>query len=150
LAGALVGVVPNGASAVGARAPCCATAFLTNVGSRTVSTIDVKTRTKNPTDITVGSSPFGGGVHAVSPLTGSDNAPEGPRTLMHTFYGQGTDAEPLGQHARQVRPEHHRVFDTLPSSLDRHRWRSAAPTRGVLMDDGLPETLCRLISETWQ
>jgi YVTN family beta-propeller protein len=35
------------------------TAFVPNFASNTVSTIDVKTRTKNPTDITVGSSPFG-------------------------------------------------------------------------------------------
>ena len=59
LAGALVGVVPDGVSAVGERARCRATAFVPNSLSDTVSTIDVKTRTKNPTDITVGSSPFG-------------------------------------------------------------------------------------------
>ena len=57
LAGALVGVVPDGVSAVPARTPCRATAFVTNTGSGTVSTIDVKTRTKHPTDITVGSRP---------------------------------------------------------------------------------------------
>jgi YVTN family beta-propeller protein len=33
------------------------TAFVTNNVSGTVSTIDVKTRTKNPTDIPVGSLP---------------------------------------------------------------------------------------------
>jgi YVTN family beta-propeller protein len=56
LAGVLV--VPGGASAVAARARCRATAFVPNNGSGTVSTIDVKTRTKNPTDITVGSFPL--------------------------------------------------------------------------------------------
>ena len=35
------------------------TAFVTNDGSGTVSTIDVKTRTKHPTDITVGTDPDG-------------------------------------------------------------------------------------------
>ncbi len=35
------------------------TAFVTNGASGTVSTIDVKTRTKNPTDIAVGSGPAG-------------------------------------------------------------------------------------------
>jgi YVTN family beta-propeller protein len=62
--GALVGMVPAGVSAVTARARCRAIALVTNSGSGTVSTIDVKTRTKNPTDITVGESP--GGV-AVTP-----------------------------------------------------------------------------------
>jgi hypothetical protein len=41
LAGALVGVVPDGVSAVEARKECHATAFVTNSGSDTVSTIDV-------------------------------------------------------------------------------------------------------------
>jgi large repetitive protein len=59
LAGALVGVVPGGVSAVAARARCRATAFVTNAGSGTVSTIDVNTRTKNPTDISVGPLPAG-------------------------------------------------------------------------------------------
>jgi YVTN family beta-propeller protein len=58
LAGALVGVVPDGVSAVAALR-CRATVFVTNAGNGTVSTIDVKSRTKNPTDITVGSLPFG-------------------------------------------------------------------------------------------
>jgi YVTN family beta-propeller protein len=35
------------------------TAFVTNGAIGTVSTIDVKTRTKNPTDIPVGSGPLG-------------------------------------------------------------------------------------------
>jgi YVTN family beta-propeller protein len=34
------------------------TAFVTNFASNTVPTIDVKTRTKNPTDITVGPNPI--------------------------------------------------------------------------------------------
>jgi YVTN family beta-propeller protein len=55
LAGALVGVVPYGVSAVAGRARCRATAFVANASSGTVSTIDVKTRTKHPTDITTGS-----------------------------------------------------------------------------------------------
>src|SRR5262245_53449069 len=59
LAGALVGVVPTGASTVVARARCRATALVTNSGSGTVSTIDTKTRTKSPADITVGSAPSG-------------------------------------------------------------------------------------------
>jgi YVTN family beta-propeller protein len=59
LAGALVGVVPDGASAVAARARCRASAFVTNSASNSVSTIGVKTRKKNPTDIPVGSVPLG-------------------------------------------------------------------------------------------
>jgi len=59
LAGALLGVVPNGASAVAARARCRETAFVTNGGSGTVSTIDAQNRTKDPADITVGPQPAG-------------------------------------------------------------------------------------------
>jgi YVTN family beta-propeller protein len=59
LAGALVGVVPDGVSAVPARSRCRPTAFVTNHVSGTVSTIDVKTRSKHPSDITVGSFPSG-------------------------------------------------------------------------------------------
>jgi YVTN family beta-propeller protein len=58
LAGALVGVVPSGVSAVAGRARCRANAFVANSNSGTVSTIDVKTRTKHPTDITVGTQPI--------------------------------------------------------------------------------------------
>jgi YVTN family beta-propeller protein len=36
-----------------------ATTFITNTYGDTVSTIDVKTRTKHPTDITVGTGPIG-------------------------------------------------------------------------------------------
>jgi YVTN family beta-propeller protein len=57
LASALVGVVPGGVAAVAARGRCRATAFVVNIASDTVSTIDVKTRTKNPTDIPVGVNP---------------------------------------------------------------------------------------------
>jgi YVTN family beta-propeller protein len=64
LAGALVGAVPDGVSGVAARVRCRATAFVANNGSGTVSTIDVKTRTKHASDITDGSVP--GGV-AVTP-----------------------------------------------------------------------------------
>jgi YVTN family beta-propeller protein len=59
LAGALVGVVPDGVSAVAARSRCRPTAFVTNRESDTVSTIDVKSRAKNPTDIPVGTIPYG-------------------------------------------------------------------------------------------
>jgi len=59
LAGALVGVVPDGLAATPARAGCRPTAFVANQGSGTVSTIDVKTRTTNPDDVIVGSNPFG-------------------------------------------------------------------------------------------
>jgi YVTN family beta-propeller protein len=58
LAGALVGVVPDGVSAAATRARCRATAFVTNGQSASVSTIDVKTRTKHPDNITVGPAPF--------------------------------------------------------------------------------------------
>jgi YVTN family beta-propeller protein len=59
LTGALVGVVPDGMSAVAARARCRATAFVVNGASGSVSTIDVKTQTKDPTDISVGTLPVG-------------------------------------------------------------------------------------------
>jgi YVTN family beta-propeller protein len=64
LAGALVGVVPDGLSAVAGRGRCRATAFVTNAGSDSVSTIDVKTRDQAPTDIEVGEAP---GVLAITP-----------------------------------------------------------------------------------
>jgi YVTN family beta-propeller protein len=59
LTGALVGVVPNGVSAVPARKVCRSTAFVTNGVSGTVSTIEEKARTTSPTAIAVGSSPQG-------------------------------------------------------------------------------------------
>jgi YVTN family beta-propeller protein len=59
LAGALVGVVPDGVSAVAARSRCRATAFVAVGSSSTVSTIDVKTRTEHPTGIAVGTTPVG-------------------------------------------------------------------------------------------
>jgi YVTN family beta-propeller protein len=62
LAGALV--VPDGLSAVAGRGRCRATAFVTNAGSDSVSTIDVKTRDQAPTDIEVGEAP---GVLAITP-----------------------------------------------------------------------------------
>src|SRR5262249_32072489 len=58
LAGALVGAVPDGASAAPTRSRCRATVFVTNPPSGTVSAIDVKTRTKTPDDITVGAFPL--------------------------------------------------------------------------------------------
>jgi YVTN family beta-propeller protein len=59
LAVALVGLGQARLSSVPARRQCRATAFVTNALSGTVSTIDVKTRTKHPTDVSVGSFPFG-------------------------------------------------------------------------------------------
>jgi YVTN family beta-propeller protein len=59
LAGALVGVVPDGVSAVAGRARCRPTAVVANNESGTVSTIDVKTGRKNPADIVVGPLPAG-------------------------------------------------------------------------------------------
>jgi YVTN family beta-propeller protein len=56
---ALVGVVPDGVSAVATRNECRATAFVTNLGSGTVSTIDATTRTRDPADIPVGANPKG-------------------------------------------------------------------------------------------
>jgi hypothetical protein len=54
LAGALVGVVPDWVSAAAARKECRSTAFVSRIVG-VVSTIDVKTRIKHPTDIAVGS-----------------------------------------------------------------------------------------------
>src|SRR5262249_60813546 len=63
LAGALMGAVPGEASAVPARSRCRATAFVPhNDQSDAVSTVDVKTGTKNPTDIPVGAQPVGGAI----------------------------------------------------------------------------------------
>src|SRR5687767_749714 len=59
LAGALVGVVPDEVSVAAGRSRCRTTAFVTNLDGGTVSTIDVKTRTKHPTDIAVGGGPVG-------------------------------------------------------------------------------------------
>jgi YVTN family beta-propeller protein len=64
LAGALVGVAPDGVSAVAARSRCRATAFVTNSNSDSVSTIDVETRGKHPDDIPVGATPNDVAVHA--------------------------------------------------------------------------------------
>lgn len=51
----LVGALPvDGVTAIPARERCRATAFVTNTYGDTVSTIDVKTKTKHPTCITVG------------------------------------------------------------------------------------------------
>jgi YVTN family beta-propeller protein len=60
LAGALVGVVSGRVSAVPAPRRCRPTAFVVNGASGTVSTIDVKTRTKDPADISVGGGPLSG------------------------------------------------------------------------------------------
>jgi YVTN family beta-propeller protein len=79
LAGALVGVVPGGVSALAARARCRATVLVPrNDPSDAVSTIDVKTRTKNPADIPVAGIPVGVAV-----------TPDG-KTAFVTNYGDGT------------------------------------------------------------
>src|SRR5262245_14800627 len=57
LAGALVGVAPERVSAVPARARCRPTVLVANGVSGTVSTIDAKTRRKDPNDILVGTQP---------------------------------------------------------------------------------------------
>src|SRR5215207_7427057 len=57
LAGVLM--VPGGASAVPTGSRCRPTAFVVNALSASVSTIDVRTRTKNPADIPVSRDPFG-------------------------------------------------------------------------------------------
>src|SRR5262245_47389893 len=66
LAGALA--VPGGVSAMPERTECRPTAFVSNAMNHTpenvigtVSAIDVKTRTKDPSDITVGFTPHGVG-----------------------------------------------------------------------------------------
>jgi len=59
LAGAMIGVVPDGVPAVAARARCRPTAFVANGLNGSVSTIDVKTRTKSPDDIPVAAAPLG-------------------------------------------------------------------------------------------
>ena len=64
LAGSVVGVVPDGVSAVAAGKKCRPTAFVTEPYSGAVSTIDVKTKTKHPNDIFVG--PGAGGM-AITP-----------------------------------------------------------------------------------
>src|SRR5262245_66268454 len=57
LAGALVGGVPDGVSAVAARGRCATTAFVANRLSDTVSAIDLKTRTKHVA-VSVGAAPL--------------------------------------------------------------------------------------------
>jgi DNA-binding beta-propeller fold protein YncE len=59
LAGALAGVVPSGASVVAGRPRYRQTAFVSNTGGDSVSAIDMKTRTKNPADITAVPAPSG-------------------------------------------------------------------------------------------
>ena len=51
--------VVSGPSPAAGASTNCGTAYVTNPGSGSVSTIDVATRTKNPTDITVGNHPPG-------------------------------------------------------------------------------------------
>jgi hypothetical protein len=56
----LVGALPvDRVTAIPARERCRATAFVTHTYGGTVLTIDVNTRTKHPTDITVGTGPIG-------------------------------------------------------------------------------------------
>jgi YVTN family beta-propeller protein len=78
LAGALVGEVPGGASAVAGRARCRPIAFVTNGIGGSVSTIDVKTRTKDPTDITLEPGVVGVAV-----------TPDG-KTALVTNFGSGS------------------------------------------------------------
>jgi YVTN family beta-propeller protein len=112
LAGALVGVIPDGVSAVAAPSRCRATAFVADGASSTVSTIDVKTRTKNPTDIAVGKTPLGvtitpdgktafvanrdsGTVSTIDVKTRTKNAadiPVGPRPAAVAFTPTGRTA----------------------------------------------------------
>jgi YVTN family beta-propeller protein len=65
-------------SVVAGRARCRATAFVTNALSASVSTIDVKTRTKHPSDIPVGTAP---GRVAVTP---------NGKTAFVSNFGSGT------------------------------------------------------------
>jgi YVTN family beta-propeller protein len=52
----------DGVSATAGGTRCRATAFVTNNASNSVSTIDLQTRTKHPTDIPVGAAPLGLGI----------------------------------------------------------------------------------------
>jgi YVTN family beta-propeller protein len=87
LAGALVGVVPDGVSVVEARGPCRATAFVANLVGGTVSAIDVKTRTKYPTDIPIGQAKTAGAVMPPGPI-GVAITPDG-KTAFVTDGGSG-------------------------------------------------------------
>ena len=79
LAGALVGVAADGVSGMPARKECRSTAFVANTGSGTVSTIDVKSRTKDPTHIPVGSAPVGVAI-----------TPDRKTAFVANFVGSGT------------------------------------------------------------
>ena len=57
--GTLASATTGGASVLSSRARCRSTVFVPNYVSNSVSTIDVKTRKKNPTDIPVGAGPSG-------------------------------------------------------------------------------------------
>jgi YVTN family beta-propeller protein len=92
LAGALVGVVPDGVSAVPARSRCRSTAFVANFGDGTVSTIDVYTRTKHPTDIPVGPLPAGQAV-----------TPDG-KTLFVPNFGSGNSVSTIDVKTRTKHP----------------------------------------------
>jgi YVTN family beta-propeller protein len=102
LAGALAGVVPNWGSAVPARSRCRPTAFVTN-GSGTVSTIDVKARTKDPTDITVGALPV---VVAVTPdgktAFVTNNVSDSVSTIDVKTRTKHTDDIPVGTQPESV------------------------------------------------
>ena len=76
LTGALVGAVPEGVWAVAAPARCRATAYVANADGGSVSTIDVKTTTKNPTDIFVRSGPIRVAV-----------TPDGKTAFVGNFHG---------------------------------------------------------------
>jgi YVTN family beta-propeller protein len=66
-----VAVTPNGK-----------TAFVNNAGSGTVSTIDIKTKTKHPTDIAVGA---GGAGVAVTPDGKTAYVVDGTSSTVSTF-----------------------------------------------------------------
>jgi YVTN family beta-propeller protein len=103
LSGALVGVVPNNVGA--ARGRCRAIVLVANANSGTVSTIDLKTRTKDPTDITVGSAPSGVAV-----------TPDGKTAFVtNTFSGTVSTIDV------KTRP---RTPPTSPSAHNPAGWRS--------------------------
>src|SRR5262245_65720254 len=96
LSGALVGVLPSSASAVSARSRCRATVFVTNTGSDTVSTSDVKSRNKQPADIAVGSLPAG---VAITPDGNTAIVANGGGTVS-TIDVPTRTKDPSGNHAR--------------------------------------------------
>jgi YVTN family beta-propeller protein len=119
LAGALVGVAPDGVSAVAARSRCRPTALVTNAVSGTVSMIDAKTRTKHPTDIAVGSFPFGVAV-----------TPDGKTAFVVNGGGPpaGGSVSTIGVKTRTKDPTDIPVGTGLPWGAD----RAVSPVTGSL------------------